>query len=456
MKKPMIAVALSLFLATGLTGCGGTKAESVESTAVQTEESTKTAETDKAAKTDKADNNHVKLRIMSMTQVENPEGPLEKEIVQGFLDEHPNVEIEWIGVAANDMSKKLSAMAAGDDLPDIISTPVEMLASAKEMNILMDLNQVFPAEFLQDFYPEVLAQSTFDDELLLLPYQGMNAALLYRSDWLKEAGMEEPETWEDFIKVAKAMTKDINGDGQADQWGFAMLGTRNASAESRFLYITRSFGVKELYQDTDGTWKTDVGNDQFKKALQMFCDFSLKDGITAPGVLETGYGEAANLVVAEKAGLLITGSNAVGTIIAQNPGLEGKLASCAIPMETQHVSDSREVGYSISRSCKNVDTAKELLMYLCQDDNLLKWNEDTGRVPTKKSVENSPSLSTPEMKGFMEGTKYFYERPKHAGYVEVQDVLGEAYQSVLSGDATVDEASVKAQSAVEDIIKSYQ
>ena len=455
MRKRIGAALLSMALAASLTACGNSggapevTSEGGQTTASMGEQTT-------AASAGNGDTTNTKLRIMSMQQPENPEGPIEREIADAFMEKYPGVEIEWIGVAANDMSKKLSAMAAGNDLPDIITAPTEMVSAAYDMGILMDLKQILPTEFLDDFYPEVLAQTTVNDQLLILPYQGMNAALLYRLDWFEEEGLDAPENWEDFSQAAKTLTKDTDGDGKADRWGFAMMATRNASAESRFLYITRSFGVKELWQDTDGTWKTDVGNEAFKKALGMFCDFALVDKVVAPGVLETGYGEAANLVVAGKSGMLITGSNAVGTIISQNPDLQGKLASCPIPMGTEHVSDPREVGYSISSSCQNVELAKEYLMFVCQKENLAKWTEGAGRVPTMKSAQDLPQLQSPEMEGFVAGSQYFYERPKHSGYVEVQDVIGEAYQSVLSGNATVDEAASTAQEKVEEIIESYE
>ena len=456
MRKKFWAMLLCTTMMGSLMACSngntdGTSAVETDQNAVgSTVEDLKNGE--KETSTDET----VTLRIMSMQQPENPEGPIEREIAEAFMEEHPGVEIEWISIAANDMSKKVSAMAAGNDLPDIITTPSEMLSAAYDMGILQDLNEILPEEFLADFYPDVLAQATINDELLLLPYQGMNAALLYRLDWFEEEGLEAPETWEDFREAAKTLTKDTDGDGQIDRYGFAMIGTRNASAESRFLYITRSFGVKELWQDTDGSWKTDVGNDSFRTALQMFCDFDLVDHVAAPGVLETGYGEAANLVVAGKAGMLITGSNAVGTILSQNPELEGKLASCLIPKGTEHVSDPREVGYSISRDCKNVELAKEYLMFCCQRENLSKWTEEAGRVPTRKSMQDFPQLNTPEMEGFVAGSQYFYERPKHSGYVEVQDVIGEAYQSVLSGETTVDQASETAKEKIEEIIDSYE
>lgn len=227
-KRSIAILVTALMCASALTGCGNTDEG-------QTSGNTASDNTVNAGNAKTSGNTgKTVLRIMSMQQAENPEGPLETEIAEEWLAKHPDVEIEWISVSANDMTKKLSAMATGGGLPDIITTPTEMLASAKDMGFLVDLNEVFPKEFLEDFYPEVLTQTTIDGELLMLPYQGMNAALLYRSDWLEETGLEVPTNWEEFREVAKAMTKDTDNDGTIDRYGFAMMGTRNASAESRF------------------------------------------------------------------------------------------------------------------------------------------------------------------------------------------------------------------------------
>ena len=182
MRKKLWAVLLSAFVAGSLAACGGGTTAATEP--AKTEEKPAEAPSgDTKAETQAASSGEkVTLRIMSMQQPENPEGPIEREIADAFLKEHPEVEIEWIGVAANDMSKKVSAMAAGNDLPDIITTPGEMLSAAYDMGILQDLNQILPEDFLADFYPNALVQTTINGELLLLPYQGMNAALLYRSD----------------------------------------------------------------------------------------------------------------------------------------------------------------------------------------------------------------------------------------------------------------------------------
>jgi ABC-type glycerol-3-phosphate transport system substrate-binding protein len=396
------------------------------------------------------------LQIMSMQQVENPEGPLEREIAEEFLKAHPGVTIEWIGVGANDFATKLQAMATGGTLPDIATVPNETLSVFHELDILLDLYNILPSDFLSNFNQSVLADETYDGKLLLLPYQGQNAALLYRTDWLEETGMNPPATWDEFRTVAKAMTKDTDRDGQLDRWGFAMIGTRDSSGESRFLYFLRTHGAKELYQDATGKWKTDIGNDNFKKALKFFTDLYLVDHVAAPGVLETSYSQAASLLVNERAGLLITGSNAIGTILTQNPNLTGKLASCLIPKETEYYSEARELGYAITKNCKNIDLAREYILHIAKDENVLKWNTRTGRVPLTASASKSSQLDTPEMAGFVAAAQYFAPRPHHPGFTEMRDIVGEAYQSVLAGNATIDQAATKAKARAEDVIASYE
>lgn len=404
------------------------------------------------AETDKT----VILRIASFSQVEDPEGPTERAIAEKFQKQNPGIKIEWIGVPSNEGTKKLIAWAAADDLPDITMINSSAYTLFHDMGIIRDLNKLLPAEFLSDFYPTILEEASVDGQLMVLPYQSMPVGILYRTDWLEETGLPTPETWDDFRKVAKAMTKDTNGDGKIDRWGFAMLATRDDSAESRFSYIMDTFGINLIFRDKNGQWQSGINTPQFKEALKLFTDFSLKDGITPPGVLETSYSEAANLIVAGKAGMILTGSNAIGTILKQNPSLKGKLGSFIVPKALQHTSASRSLGFGITTACKNIDAAVAYLRFICENENLLTWNTATGRAPTKHSVEKAPQLNTKEMAGFIKGMQYIWPTQAFAGTSELYDVIGQAYQSILAGNATVDQAAALASKRAAEVLASYQ
>ena len=52
----------------------------------------------------------------------------------------------------------------------------------------------------------------------------------YRTDVLKELGLQPPKTWEEYLEVAAAANgKDMNGDGEAD-YGSCMFKKRNAQS----------------------------------------------------------------------------------------------------------------------------------------------------------------------------------------------------------------------------------
>ena len=68
---------------------------------------------------------------------------------------------------------------------------------------------------------------------------------------------------QEFVECAKALTKDTDGDGEIDQWGFSMVGSNNSSGQSRFMSYLWSNGFDLAYQEDDSEeWKTDISSDQ--------------------------------------------------------------------------------------------------------------------------------------------------------------------------------------------------
>src|SRR5690606_29147529 len=112
--------------------------------------------------------------------------------------------------------------------------------------------------------------------------------LLYRTDLFEEAGLTPPETWDEFIEVAKKLTVDTDGDGSIDRWGFAMVGSNNGSGGSRFVPVMRSFGAQELVESGDG-WTTEFDTDAAAAAFQLYGDLVNEYEVVPPGPLQTSY-----------------------------------------------------------------------------------------------------------------------------------------------------------------------
>lgn len=82
-------------------------------------------------------------------------------------------------------------------------------------------------EMRADFFPNLLKMSEFKGQLVAIPWFTDCRALFYRKDLLAAEGIPEPTTswtWDQFLTYAKKLTKDLNGDGIIDQYGFGTSG----------------------------------------------------------------------------------------------------------------------------------------------------------------------------------------------------------------------------------------
>ncbi|MDO5348572.1 MAG: sugar ABC transporter substrate-binding protein [Lachnospiraceae bacterium] len=452
MKKmrTLAATVLSVSMCAGLAACGGSSANENTTAAAKADNTTAVA-----AESPAPDDEPIVLRVLSAQQAENPEGDIERSISDAYTALHPNVTFEYISVKSSDFNQKLTALATSGDMPDIFQNSFNMLPSSVDLDVCEDLTTLFEPEFLDKFEPHILKEGYYGDRLLYIPTQSMPAALLYRADWFEEKGLQAPETWDDLAAAAEKLTEDTDGDGNIDRYGFAMIGTKDSSAGTRFQLIMRSFGCREFYEE-DGVWKTDVGNDDFKKAIQTFVDLDLVHHAAQPGVIETSYSEAANLVVANKAAMMLTGSNALGTIYSQNPDLKGKLASCAVPKGTEHVSSPRSLGYSVYNKGEHKEVCKDYLKFCMEKENNLKWTEISYRIPVIQDYYDEPILQNEDTIGFVDAIQYSYEYPQFLGLTKSYEIIGSVYQSLLTGSSDIDTASEKAKAEMEELIKSYE
>ena len=74
---------------------------------------------------------------------------------------------------------------------------------------------------------------------------GVPFVLYYNQDILDSIGEKAPETWEDFARICEKATKDTDGDGKIDQYGYA-VGLNSGSMSN--LYVLNSYMYSLLWQ----------------------------------------------------------------------------------------------------------------------------------------------------------------------------------------------------------------
>ncbi len=124
------------------------------------------------------------------------------------------------------------------------------------------------AGFFRDFSQQ------YNGKVYMLTLDGDFHMLYYRTDVFKDAGLEPPATWDDYVADAKALNgKDMNGDGTPD-YGSCISKKRNAQA---YWFITsiagsmiQSKGTSQgVFFDTKDMTPL-VNNEAFSKALDIY------------------------------------------------------------------------------------------------------------------------------------------------------------------------------------------
>jgi len=154
---------------------------------------------------------------------------LNKEIIASFERTHPHIRVRFI---SGDARKRL-AMIAADMAPDIVPLEIEELSFYISRNLLAPLDDFIAtdADFrLADYFQNMAAMCRYGGKLYGLPETFSPVVLYYNKDLFDEAKVPYPDEnwgWEEFLAAAKRLTRDREGRGRIDQYGFVTSWWRN-------------------------------------------------------------------------------------------------------------------------------------------------------------------------------------------------------------------------------------
>jgi len=124
------------------------------------------------------------------------------------------------------------------------------------------------APFFRDF------SATYQGRIYTIPLDGDFQMVYYRSDLLKKDNLKPPETWEDYLAIAKHFHgQDLNGDGKAD-YGSCISKKRNAQAYWMVWSVAAAFLQSQgtgqgSFFDIE-TMEPLVNNEAFSAALDIY------------------------------------------------------------------------------------------------------------------------------------------------------------------------------------------
>ncbi len=223
------------------------------------------------------------------------------------------------------------------------------------------------------------------------PSEGDTAWLFYRKDLLEAAGLEVPQTWDEFLTAAQTLRTD-------DVYG-AVIGAKPDEAVWDFMHYLFGFGGGIL----DENYNVIVNNEAGVAALSFYAGLATEYNLVPPDVVTYGYNEILTTLQEGKAALGIEWMAATQDLqncelspavcIDGEPQLHYALVP-GIAMEDgtiQRGQGASQWGWVIPAAAENKTEAYKFIEWLTSVEGASIWALNGG-IPS-----NNAALAAPEV-----------------------------------------------------------
>jgi multiple sugar transport system substrate-binding protein len=184
-----------------------------------------------------------------------PDGRTMERMVRRFQEQNPDVLVRMQIIPWSTYYDKLTLALAYGGAPDVFVLHAGRLPEFASFDTLRPLDDLLarsqPPLGERDFAPVPWRASFYNGRQLALPLDVHPIGLYYNTRLFEQAGIvdangraQPPATWDAFLDAARRLTRDTDGDGRPDQWGFVFTWQR-----SNWMTFAAQFGGAVLTPD---------------------------------------------------------------------------------------------------------------------------------------------------------------------------------------------------------------
>lgn len=357
-----------------------------------------------------------------------------------YMKLHPDIKIETLYKETEELRSGFQNAALSGSGPQIIYGPSDQIGPFSKMEIILPLENLFPAESLSHFDSKSLTY--FNRHLYQIGDRiGNHLALVYN----KKLVPTPPKTSDELIEIGKKLTIDKDGDGRIDQYGLVW----NYTEPYFFIPFLGGFGGWIMDSDANPTLNTQATIDAFRfvvalrdsyKIIPKECDYDMADALFKEGRAGMIINGPWSWAGYKKAGIDI-GITRIPKIV--------KTGLWPTPMVSPK-------GYSINKNVQPTQLAAvvNLISYLTSPSSEIQFTKVMGTIPSRKEAQqDSIVVNNP----IIIQSKYQLDvgkpMPVNPELRAIWDAMRPAYQAVLAGTMTPPEAAQKMQ---EDALKKIK
>jgi len=360
------------------------------------------------------------------------EGEVLKGLADKFEDENPDASVTVTAVPWESAHDRIATSIAGGETPDISmlgTTWVGEFAATGALEPTPD-DLVDPSDFFEGSW----GTAVVDDVAYGVPWYVDTRVLYYRTDMAEAAGVEAPETWDEYTEFAKALKDEGATSGVSlppggfDSWQYVAP-------------LAWQAGGDILNEDgTEFTFDTP----EWKEAFEFYKSF-FDDGVAEPVRLEGG--EIEQKFIDGSVGSFFSGPYHVSLLLEQGGAdFADKFAVAEVPGDESRTSFTGGGNLAVFNDSENRDAAWKFVRWLSEPETQIEWYGISTDLPSTESAYDDATFSEdPYLSVFADQLADSKAPPAIATWAQVSAVIDQELEKVTRGETSVDDALASIQ-----------
>ena len=351
--------------------------------------------------------------------------------------------VQWAG--AHD---KFVTAIAGGTTPDVAEVGTTWVGEFGDAGALVDIAPRVQEAGLTDGLVDGLVEAgTLGDALYGMPWYAGVRSVLYRTDVFDQLGLKPPTTWDELVAVGQRIK-----EARPDLLPLPIAG------DDEFVVYPFLWGAGgQIATQDGGKWTSGVDSPQSRAGIQFYADLAVKHGFSTPAAATWKGTDTRDAFTKGQAAMIFSGNWQPKAILEAAPDLQGKIGAFPIPGPTGGLAPSVLGGslLSIFETSKDQDLAWQLVQMMSTGEFAAKWAQESSYFPgttalLDEAVRSPDPLVAPFARQMAESGRAVPITPAF-GQIQGDKTIAAMMRSILTGEATVEQATSTAAAKMNEI-----
>ncbi len=369
-----------------------------------------------------------------------------RKMIDAFEAKYPNIKVDHEEVPWGGYHDKLLTRMVGGTAQDTFTVSWAFFVDYAKSGQLYSLAEMIKKDAaevdMDDFHAGGRAHGNYDGVQYGLPWLVGGNPLFINEELFDDAGLARPDkSWtyyDQFVEAAQKLTKDTDGDGKSDQFGYA-------GVNGWQFWAGLIFGEGGQFYNDDYT--AFVLDDQpARTAFQFVVDLVNKYKVAPnPAAEDSG----APLFFAGKQAMR---SSPFPTVATLRKNVTFKWGAYDLPKgSVKRTSPGGTLPLCISKDTKHVEAAWTFVKFMTSTEMQALLANNGMSPPSRKS--SKPLIEDPIYKFFTEIAENYQTPMTNRLFQQINQVIRPEIDLLLSGKKTVDQSVTDMNNQLNKVLK---